>query len=189
MRFGQYAVRCAVEGTNAEPCIEPLPQDPRFRSKAWQQPPFNLYYQAFLLTQQWVHNATTDVRGMAPQHQRAAVFIARQLLDIIAPSNFLLTNPDLLEKTRAEGSLNFVKGLQNFADDWERRLAGKVRPEPVLIVPAWIVKYYILDLMPENSLVRYLTSQGYTVFTISLRNPGPEDRDLGMEAYRRMGQM
>ena len=228
VRFSNYAYRCAVEGTAAEACIEPLPQDHRFAGDDWRKWPFNLIHQGFLLQQQWWHNATTGLRGVSKHHEDIVTFVARQLLDMAAPSNFPLTNPEILVRTMSTGGLNLVRGLQNFMEDWERAVSGKmpvgtenfavgrniavtpgkvvyrnrlieliqyapataqVRPEPILVVPAWIMKYYILDLSPQNSLVKYLTEQGFTVFMISWKNPGPEDRDLGMEDYRTLGIM
>lgn len=228
VRLTRYMARCFAESGSAEPCIEPLPQDKRFTGEAWQQWPYNFIYQSFLLHQQWWHNATTTVRGVTKQHENVVEFAARQILDVFAPSNFLLTNPELQEHTLRHGGMNFVRGMHNFLEDWERFIGGKkpvgtenfqvgrdvavtpgkviyrnrlieliqyepatekTRPEPILIVPAWIMKYYILDLSPHNSLARYLTEQGFTVFMISWKNPDPGDRDLGMDDYRKLGVM
>ncbi|WP_341703120.1 alpha/beta fold hydrolase [Ferrovibrio sp.] len=227
-RFALYAAGCAAQGGQGSTCIEPLAQDRRFSDPAWQQPPFNLIHQAFLLTQQWWHNATTHVRGVSPHHEAVVEFTTRQILDIFAPSNFLATNPVALQRTMAEHGMNLVRGFGNVIEDWQRNLLGRppagaekfrvgealattpgkvvlrnrlieliqyapatdtVQAKPILIVPAWIMKYYILDLSARNSLVRYLVERGHTVFIISWKNPDYGDRDLGFDDYRRLGVM
>ena len=224
IRLARHLGLCAIQAGTTEPCIDPLPQDRRFVGDAWQKWPYNLMYQSFLLEQQWWHNATTGVRGVTKQHENVMEFASRQLLDMMSPSNFLLTNPELLQRAVAEGGMNLVRGAQNLLEDWDRDRSGKkpvgveafevgrniaatpgkviyrnrlieliqyspttefVRPEPVLIVPAWIMKYYILDLSPENSLVKFLIDQGFTVFMISWKNPDQNDRDLGMVVSRK----
>ena len=228
IRLAHWMTHCALQQNGAQSCIEPLPQDRRFAGEAWQRWPYNFAYQSFLLQQQWWHNATTGVRGVSRQNEYALEFAARQVLDMFSPSNFLATNPEVIEETMRQGGMNLVRGTQNFLEDWERAVSGakpagaeafmvgrdvaitpgkvvyrnrlieliqylpstvKVRPEPILIVPAWIMKYYILDLSPSNSLVKYLTGKGYTVFMISWKNPDCDDRDLGMEDYRTLGVM
>ena len=86
-------------GREGEACAEPDARDRRFRHEGWTQQPFAAYQQAFLLTQKWWDEATTGVRGMSRANERVVNFAARQILDAMAPSNFIATNPEILEKT------------------------------------------------------------------------------------------
>lgn len=228
-RWQQYVLQSAQSGgAGAPPCIAPLPQDRRFEDPAWQRWPYNLAYQGFLLQQQWWHRATTGVRGVSPHHEDVVTFTVRQWLDMLAPSNFMLTNPVVQQTTLASGGASLANGAQHLADDLRRVAMGAHAPDlrsykagenvavtpgkvvyrndliellqyapatasvhatPLLFVPAWIMKYYILDLSPHNSLVRYLVQQGHTVFMISWKNPLEEDRELSLEDYRQLGVM
>ena len=221
LELAAYALRASTTGGRA-----PRPGDKRFTAPGWQSPPFDLLSQAFLLTEEWWQAATTGVPGVSRHHERVVSFVARQLLDTVSPSNFPLTNPEVLKATAQQRGANLLRGARLFAQDYKRTLTRSgppgteafapgetvaitpgrvvyrnrlieliqyeattetVHAEPVLIVPAWIMKYYILDLSPHNSLVKYLVDQGHTVFIISWHNPGSEDRDLGMEDYRELG--
>src|SRR5579859_407802 len=207
---------------------KPAPGDRRFDDPAWAGPPFDLLAQGFLLAEEWWKTAAHAPAGVAKHHEDVVAFTLRQMLDMISPTNFPWTNPQVLRAATEQGGLNFWHGWRNWCEDLlgaatgapaagsddftvgkdvaatpgkvvlRTRLmeliqyapaGGKVRPEPILIVPAWIMKYYILDLSPENSLIRYLVSQGFTVFCISWCNPGAELRDVSFEDYRREGVM
>jgi len=227
-RQARFMMKCTTTPDEAEPCVEPLPQDDRFSDATWQMKPFNIISQSFLLQQEWWHNVVTGVPGVTAEHERELQFLTRQMLDMVSPSNFLLTNPEVLKKTHDEGGQNLIQGMQKLRHDIQSKLIGvsadgtddfqpgrdvavtkgkvvyrnrlieliqyapltdEVRAEPILIVPAWIMKYYILDLSPENSMVRWLVEQGHTVFMVSWKNPDEGDRDLTMDDYRRLGIM
>ncbi len=125
VRFANYAHRSLLQGGKCECCIEPLPQDKQFAGALWQSWPYNFLQQAFLLHQQWWHNATTGVRGLSKRHEEIVEFASRQLLDMVSPSNFLLTNPQVLQHTLSKGGMNLLTGLQNLVEDWERAISGK----------------------------------------------------------------
>ncbi|WP_193090610.1 alpha/beta hydrolase [Advenella sp. FME57] len=202
--------------------------DKRFTNAAWDQAPYNWSAQAFLLAEQWWLEAMGNVRGVSSHHEDVVKFVTRQWLDMISPSNYLMSNPEVLRYTFSTGGVNLIRGALNWQQDVSNLLlqrkprgtenfipgktvaitpgkviyandlieliqyepvTAKVYPEPILIVPSWIMKYYILDLSPHNSLVKYLVGQGHTVFMISWKNPQKEDRDLSLNDYLDLGVM
>lgn len=215
-----------TSGIKTECCINPLPQDRRFEDEGWQTWPYNIYQQAFLLTEEWWNEATGTVRGVTQHHSAVLPFLTRQYLDMCSPLNFPFTNPQVVRTTVQLKGVNLVEGAKNFAEDITRYikkeppvgmekfkvgknlavtkgkviyqnqlieliqyspLTDEVYAEPILIIPAWIMKYYILDLSPHNSLVKYLLEHNHTVFMVSWKNPTSKDRDLGFKEYINLG--
>jgi polyhydroxyalkanoate synthase subunit PhaC len=206
--------------------LAPAEGDKRFSGDAWSQWPFNLYAHSYRNYVDWWQKAWSNVPGLTPDSERQLDFVARNASETLSPANYLATNPELLDTTRAEAGENLVRGFKHWLEDVQRTLEGKgpsgtekfvigrdvaatpgkivlrnelveliqyapatpsVYAEPVLIVPAWIMKYYVLDLSPANSLVNYLVGQGHTVFMVSWKNPTAADHSLGMEDYLRLG--
>jgi polyhydroxyalkanoate synthase subunit PhaC len=215
----------ALQASSGTP-LPPSSNEPRFAGAPWSQWPFNVYTRAYQNWASWWQQAVTDVPGVTDKNAKLMGFAGSQLLEAASPSNYLHTNPELLETTRTESGRNLVRGFKHWVDDLQRTVnrsapagaehfgvgeqvavtPGKVvlrnrlieliqytpqtpsvYAEPILITPAWIMKYYILDLSPVNSLVRYLVAQGHTVFMISWKNPNEADRDLGMDDYLELG--
>ena len=219
--------RRLIEAASGKTSVVPTPGDYRFSNPAWSAPPFNLISQGFLLAEEWWAMAASGPPGIYRGNQRVVSFTARQLVDMLSPSNVPWLNPEVIRAAAKTGGANFLAGAVNLLTDLEESLSGRacgqderrigrdlaatpgkvvfrnelieliqyapttpeVRREPMLIIPAWIMKYYILDLSPGNSLMRYLVAQGHTVFAISWRNPGSEFRDATLDDYRAKGLM
>ncbi len=223
------ATKKLVSGEHSEPAITPAKGDKRWRSKAWSENPlFDAMKQSYLLNQRFMMGLISGAKGIDEKTRRKVEFVTRQMTDAMAPTNFALTNPDVLEETMKSKGENLTRGLMHLMSDLEEgngRLAltqtdregfeiGKdlaatpgevvfrnevmeliqytpttpdVRKRPLLIAPPWINKFYILDMRPQSSMVRWLVYQGITVFLISWVNPDPSLKDATFEDYIRQG--
>ena len=210
-----------LAGEEAPAVAEPQKSDFRFKSDLWQNWLFDYIKQSYLIAAQNIQQTVAEVEGLDPQTARKVTFFTRQYVDALAPTNFVLTNPEVLKTTIDTGGRNLLDGLNHLLQDLDRghgQLAismtdykafklgenvattpGKVvfqtdlmqliqyqpsTPEvcrtPLLIVPPWINKYYILDLRQKNSFIKFATDQGITVFVISWVNP---DRRLAHKTF------
>ncbi|HEY4663460.1 MAG TPA: alpha/beta fold hydrolase [Comamonas sp.] len=220
--LAQKAVQASIQ--------PPAEHDARFKDEVWQKWPYCAIKEGFKASDSWWREAA-QVEGMTQHNQRLVDFYARQWLDALAPSNWAVSNPEVLAKAKATGGESLRKGWSLYLQDRKAARAAKVLPsqavlaplafevgkdvactpgkvvfrnhlieliqyspstskvlpEPVLIVPSCIMKYYILDLSPHNSMVKYLVGQGHTVLIVSWRNPDASDRDLKMQDYLSAG--
>lgn len=212
-------------GEVVEPVATPERSDRRFRNDAWNDHLlFDFIKQSYLISSQYVLAAANATDGLDEATRQRIDFFTRQFVDGVSPSNFVMTNPEVLQETIDSRGDNLVRGFKNILEDLERgegRLqikmtdldafelgknvattkgqvvfqneliqliqyepsTAKVSKTPVLVIPPWINKYYILDLRPENSMIKWLVDQGQTVFVISWVNPDRSLSDKGFEDY------
>ncbi|WP_407174134.1 PHA/PHB synthase family protein [Bradyrhizobium sp. STM 3562] len=211
-----------LAGQEAAPAIAPSPRDKRFADPEWKSNHFfDFVMQLYLLSAQWAHDLVRNAEGLDPHTRKKAEFYIQQIVNALAPSNFVFTNPEVLRETLASSGDNLVRGMQMLAEDIEagkgilkirqsdpadlqlgvnmavtpgkviyqnelmqliqyEPTTEKVLRTPLLIVPPWINKFYILDLRPEKSFIKWCVDQGITVFVISWVNP---DRSLGAKTW------
>ncbi len=219
--WGTAARRMSGE-QEVKPLVQPSPRDKRFQDPEWKSNQFfDFMMQLYLLTTQWAHDLVRNADGLDPHTRKKAEFYVQQITNALSPSNFVLTNPEVLRETLASKGDNLVRGMKMLAEDIEAgrgnlrirqsdpgnlevgvnmaTTAGKVIYQndlmqliqyspstetvlrtPLLIVPPWINKFYILDLRPEKSYVKWCVDQGITVFVISWVNP---DKELGKKTW------
>ncbi|WP_119418990.1 PHA/PHB synthase family protein [Desertibaculum subflavum] len=216
-------------GTATDPVVKPEKGDRRFRDAAWDEiQVFDFIKQSYLLTARWMQKTVQSVEGLDEATAKKVDFYTRQFVDAMAPSNFVLTNPEVLKATFETNGDNLVRGLEAMLqdlDDGKGRLAikmtdmqafkvginvatapgkvvfrndileliqytpttPKVYQRPLLIVPPWINKFYILDLREDNSFIRWMVAKGYTVFVISWVNPDAKLAQVSFEDYMARG--
>ncbi|KAB7622794.1 PHA/PHB synthase family protein [Alkalilimnicola sp. S0819] len=209
-------------GFRSEAVTAPHKGDKRFRHEAWEENPlFDFIKQSYLLTSDYIHSVVKNVEGLDDLTAKKVNFYTRAFIDALSPTNFVMTNPEVLRKTLDTRGQNLLNGLNNLLDDLSKGggitmtdleafevgkniaitpgkvvyqtdmmqliqyspSTEKVHKRPVLFIPPWINKFYIVDLRPNNSLLKWLVDQGHTVFAISWKNPPAEYADKGFEDY------
>lgn len=216
-------------GEPAGPAATPDPRDKRFGDPEWNDNQFfDFVKQIYLITSRWAEQLVVEAADLDEHTRHKAEFYVRQIANALSPSNFVLTNPELLRETLESNGENLVRGMKLLAEDIAagkgelkirqsdptkfrvgENLAltpGKVIAQndvcqviqytpttetvlkrPLMIVPPWINKYYILDLNPEKSFIRWAVDQGHTVFVISWVNPDARQAQKSFEHYMREG--
>jgi polyhydroxyalkanoate synthase subunit PhaC len=218
-----------LRGEQVEPVVQPAPGDKRFKDAEWTESAvFDYIKQSYLLAADWLQKTMPQVEGLDEATRRKVEFHTRQFVDAMAPSNFVMTNPEVLRATIESKGENLVKGLEHLLQDLERGkgdllvrmtdldafeigrniavtpgkvvfenqlmqliqyapTTAEVRRRPLLIIPPWINKFYILDLKAQNSFVKWAVDQGHTVFMVSWVNPDETLAGKSFEDYIREG--
>ena len=219
-------------GHEAPSVAQPHQADKRFKHDAWQEHfLYDFIKQSYLIAAKHLHHTVANVEGLDDKTAKKVDFYTRQYIDALAPTNFVLTNPEVLDETMRSGGHNLIRGLNNLLEDLERAGGEQVRlkmsdprafrlgenlavtkgkvvwqnelmqliqydpltedvlKRPLLIVPPWINKFYILDMREKNSFVRWATAQGHTVFVISWVNPDAQHAQVSFENYMLHGPL
>jgi poly[(R)-3-hydroxyalkanoate] polymerase subunit PhaC len=219
------AQQALLDGAPLVPRDE-TPSDKRFSNPLWQTHPwFNYLKQQYFISAEAIEKGVAELEGVDDAEKQRMRYFTRQIVDMMAPTNFLATNPDALEKAIETEGQSLIDGLENMIRDLEKndgeliptlsdptaftvgenlgtsegavvyrnRLfeliqyaprSEQVHAIPLIIFPPWINKFYILDLKPENSLIRWITEQGFTLFVVSWVNPGDASYgDVGLSDY------
>jgi polyhydroxyalkanoate synthase len=226
-------VALQMQGKEVKPLIQADKSDRRFKHEAWEdQAMFQFIKQWYLMNARWLQNTLrqADLESIDARNAKKVDFYTRQLIDALAPTNFWMTNPEVLYVTVESGGKNLLKGLSNFLEDLNRGKGqlnikmtdldafkpgeniavtkgkvvfqndlmqliqytpstGEVYSKPLLIVPPWINKFYILDLREKNSYIKWAVDQGHSVFVISWINPDSNLAHKGFENYMLEGPL
>lgn len=215
----------ALTGQEGAAATAEAPKDRRFANPLWETNPFfHLLKQQYETNSEALKTAVTDLEALDARDRQRVDYFTRQVIDMMAPTNFLATNPDALEHALETDGESLVRGLENLVRDVEDhhgevivnladksafQVGGnlgtskgsvvfrnhmfeliqyaptteKVQTTPLVIFPPWINKFYILDLREQNSLIKWVVDQGYTVFVVSWVNPDKSYAQIGMSDY------